>query len=539
MNFTSTQIPYSKTNKFSEIVIDYISNIPLLKPFYSHFPNLEGIEKAIEERNKFPTDRSLLVNHLKNQYNNLEINSKVSSNIDSLESNNTFTICTAHQPNIFTGHLYFIYKIVHAIKLADYLNENFPKQKFVPVFYVGSEDADLEELGEVSVNGKKYEWKTEQSGAVGRMKVDKSLLNIIDSIANQVEVLPFGKEIMQKVRSAYTLDELIERATLKFVNELFGEYGLIILLPDNADLKKSFAPILKNELENKFSADKVTETIKRFPEKYKIQTAGRDINLFYLLDNTRERIEAEGDSFVIANSELKFSKNEMQEELKSHPERFSPNVVLRPVFQEWILPNVAFIGGGGELAYWLELKSVFEESKVPMPVLVLRNSYLILKRKHVERLKKMSFEPEDLFEDTQYLIKDVVLQLTEYSLSLESEIKELKKLYKNIEQKSGMVDSTLINHTNALFQKAEDKLLKLEKKMVRAEKRKHSNQIQQITDLKNEVFPNDNLQERVDNLIPFYALYGKNFIKAIYENALELDSEFTIMQAEEELGIRN
>ncbi|MEO5966670.1 MAG: bacillithiol biosynthesis cysteine-adding enzyme BshC [Ferruginibacter sp.] len=529
MNFTSTQIPYSKTNKFSEIVIDYISNNPLLEPFYSHSPNLIGIGKAIEARKDFTTDRSLLVKHLKEQYKSLNINLKVASNIDSLESDNVFTICTAHQPNIFTGHLYFIYKIVHAIKLADYLNEKFPSQKFVPVFYVGSEDADLEELGEVSINGKNYEWKTDQSGAVGRMKVDKSLLNIIDSIANQIEVLPFGKEIMQMVRSAYTLDELIERSTLKFVNDLFGEYGLVILLTDNSNLKKSFDPILKNELENKFSAEKVTETIKRFPEKYKIQTAGRDINLFYLLDNSRERIEAEGDSFVITNSDLKFTKDEMKQELNSHPERFSPNVVLRPVFQEWILPNVAFIGGGGELAYWLELKGVFDEAKVPMPVLVLRNSYMFLKKKHVERLEKMNFQPSDLFSGTQELINKLVSQLSENSLSLQPEIEELKSLYKKIEEKSGAIDSTLINHTNALLKKSEDKILSLQKKMMKHERRKHDNQVTQLSDLKNEVFPNGNLQERIDNLIPFYALYGSEFIKAVCHNALVLNSEFTIL----------
>ena len=529
MNFTSTQIPYSKTNKFSEIVIDYISNDPLLKPFYPHSADIGGIENAIKCRKKFSTDRKLLVRHLNEQYKDLNINSKVAANIESLGSGNTFTICTAHQPNIFTGHLYFIYKIIHAVKLADYLNEKFHEQKFVPVFYVGSEDADLEELGEVFIGGKKYQWNTDQKGAVGRMKVDKALLNIIDAISHQVEVLPFGKEIMDKVRSAYVQNELIERATLKFVNDLFGEYGLVILLPDNANLKKSFEPVLKSEIDLKISSKKVTETIKRFPEKYKIQTAGREINLFYLLDNSRERIEAEGDDFVIANSNIHFSKDEMDAELKTHPERFSPNVVLRPVFQEWILPNVAFIGGGGELAYWLELKDVFEEANVPMPVLVLRNSYMFLKKKHIERLEKMNFQAMDLFCSKQDLVNKLVLQLSENQLHLDDEIEDLRSLYKKIEEKSAAIDSTLINHTRALLKKSEEKIFNLQKKMMKHERRKHNNQINQLTDLQNEVFPNGILQERIDNLIPFYAHYGGDFIKAVYENALALKSEFMIL----------
>lgn len=530
MNFTSTQIPYSETEKFSQIVLDYISGDAELRPFYKHLPNISGIENAIKERQKFPTNRKLLVEHLNNQYKRVSISPLVKNNIDSLINENVFTVCTAHQPNILTGHLYFIYKIVHAIKLASFLNSKFIEYKFVPVFYVGSEDADIDELGTISIDGKIYKWNTSQTGAVGRMKVDKALVELIDEVSNQVEVLPHGEGIMKIIKGAYKLDEPIERATLKLVNELFGEYGLIILLPDNPDLKRSFSPVIKKELLSQFSNKSVSETLKIFPEKYKVQTHGREINLFYLKDDLRERIEKEGDEYKIAYSELKFSKEEMNSEVQLHPERFSPNVILRPVFQEWILPDVAFIGGGGELAYWFELKSVFEETNVPMPVLILRNSYLFIAKKEVEKILKLNFTNIDIFRDIQSLNNELVSRLSENAIDVDTELQKIKEVYETLTYKAETIDSTLKKHCLALLKWNEDKIISLQKKMLRAEKKKYEIHLRQISDLKNKLFPQGILQERVDNLIYFYSLYGDEFIKSVYENALDLEFEFVIVE---------
>ena len=158
---------------------------------------------------------------------------------------NTFTITAAHQPNIFTGHLYFIYKIIHAIKVADELQKLLPDNNFVPVYYMGSEDADLEELGEVVVDGKKLVWETKQTGAVGRMHIDAAFLKIIKEISGQIGVLKFGEELISKMQRAYSIGKTIEEATFEFVNELFSSFGLFVLLPDVATLKKSFDPIRK------------------------------------------------------------------------------------------------------------------------------------------------------------------------------------------------------------------------------------------------------------------------------------------------------
>ncbi len=297
-------IEYNKTGFFSQLVTDYITADESLKDFYNYPVSIEGIKASIQKRKQFSTDRKLLVGELQKQYASLNVNEKVNTNIQLLLNENTFTICTAHQPNIFTGHLYFIYKILHTIKLAESLKADLPECNFIPVYYMGSEDADLEELGQVNINGEKYVWDTKQTGAVGRMKADKALIKLIGQIEGQLLVYPFGEEIVGLIRSCYKEDVAIEQATFQLVNTLFAEYGLIVLLPDNASLKKSFIPVIEKELDEAFSHKSVAATIISFPEKYKVQATGRELNLFYLKEDERERIVYENSTFKIQHSKL-------------------------------------------------------------------------------------------------------------------------------------------------------------------------------------------------------------------------------------------
>ncbi|MEQ1554115.1 MAG: bacillithiol biosynthesis cysteine-adding enzyme BshC, partial [Ferruginibacter sp.] len=373
--FTNHKISYNQTNSFSKLILDYLDNVTALDNFYNYKPNIKGIKKAVADRKNFPVNRKLLVDTLSNQYATLQISDKLKANIALLSSENTFTVCTAHQPNIFTGHLYFIYKILHAIKLCVELKTAMPENDFVPIYYMGSEDADLAELGEVHIKGYKYKWQTTQTGAVGRMVIDKNFIEIIDSIAGQLAVEKNGTAIVDIVRKTYKEGLTIEKANFHFVHYLFNESGLVVLLPDDKNLKATFAPIITKELEEQFSEKAVVQTVAAFPKNYKVQAGSRAINLFYLKDNKRERIEAVENGFAISNTNINFTKEEIFLELKNNPERFSPNVILRPVFQEIILPNIAFIGGGGEIAYWLELKNVFTETGAFYPPLILRNSF--------------------------------------------------------------------------------------------------------------------------------------------------------------------
>jgi bacillithiol biosynthesis cysteine-adding enzyme BshC len=529
MEQPANYLTYQSTGYFSKIVTDYLSQAASLQPFYAYTPDLAGIQQAITARRKFNTPRKLLVEVLQQQYAGLEISEKTKANIVALATENCFTVTTAHQPNIFTGPLYFIYKILHAVKLAADLQEQLPGNQFVPVYYMGSEDADLEELGNITVGGRKLVWETKQTGAVGRMKVDKALVKLIHEIHGQTGVLPFGNELFALFQKAYTEGKLIQQATLELVNALFADYGLVVIVPDNAKLKSAFHAVVEKELIDGFSHSIVGDTIAKLGEHYKVQAGGREINLFYLTENKRERIELENGRYKVQALDLVFSKEEILQELKAYPERFSANVILRGAFQETILPNIAFIGGGGELAYWLELKNVFAAVQIPYPVLVLRNSFLLMKKEQAERLNKLGFSMTDLFREEQTLLNQLVHRDTEQQLNLDAERASVIAIYDQIKEIAQKIDGSLVDHVSALSTRADKKLAELQKKLLRAERNKFSTQQQQIAKLKQDLFPNNSLQERVDNFSAYYAREGKQWLDMIYKASTAFNEGFGVL----------
>lgn len=526
-------LPYEDTHSFSKIALDYLKGDEKLQPFYRHPVSLAGIEAAMRERQIFPTNRKVLVDELRKQYADFALSELQETYLQKLLNNNCFTITTAHQPNIFTGHLYFVYKILHTIKLANELKNKFPESDFVPVYYMGSEDADLDELGHINLDGEKVEWQTNQTGAVGRMNT-KGLEKIIERLAGEFGYLPFGAAMVALCKHAYTEHANIQQATLYFVNELFKQYGLLVLIPDNVALKRLFNDIVKRELTEQFSHKLVEQTTNAIGEHYKVQAAGRDINMFYLSDDgSRNRIELKDSRFTIHDSQLSFSETEILKELETHPERFSANVILRGVFQEMILPNIAFIGGGGEQAYWLELKEVFKSVGVPYPMLILRNSFLLVEKKATLLKEKLGFQLSDIFKNQQVLLNEFTHKHTSNHLNLSDEKNRVANIYREISTAAHLIDSTLQQHICSLQTQALKKLGALEKKMLRAEKRKFSDAKNQIAAFKKQLYPNNNLQERVDNFMPYFAKYGFELLDILLNNSLGLEQQFGILSISE------
>ena len=531
--FQSQYISYSETGKFTKIILDYVAGANDLKDFYDHEVSIEGIKKSIEERKKFNTNRQLLVEQLQFQYKNVNDNDIVKANINALADSNTFTICTAHQPNIFTGHLYFIYKILHTIKLADDLKKQLPQYNFVPVFFMGSEDADLEELNHIIVDGKKYVWHTKQTGAVGRMKVDDNLLKLIDEIDGRLSVEKYGKEIIDLLKKCFQKNSTIEQSTFLLVHQLFKNYGLIVFLPDNAALKKEMSSVFAEDIFENTSSKIVNKTSEKLSAKYKVQAHPREINLFYLKDGIRNRIVQTKDGFVVHDTELVFTKDNLKDELKNHPERFSPNVILRGLYQEMMLPNIAFIGGGGEIAYWLELKDLFQQYKTPFPLLIVRNSFLIIEKKYHQLIEKLHLLSADLFKGEETLINKIVTNKTKHRLTLDEEKFQMQQAYYSIKKLVKEIDVTLEQHAEALETQSIKKLSAMEKKMLRAEKRKFEDQKKQLSKIFAALFPRGNLQERTENFMLFYSKWGNNLFDILYKYSLTLEQEFCMI---EEIG---
>jgi bacillithiol biosynthesis cysteine-adding enzyme BshC len=528
--FQSLPIPYSETGRFSKIVLDYIEHSRNLANFFEHPVTIEGIHASVLQRKKYPANRELLVEQLNIQYENVHDSDSIKANIEALSRENTFTVCTAHQPNIFTGHLYFVYKILHTIKLADELKKQLPAYNFVPVFFMGSEDDDLQELNFVVVDGTKYEWHTQQTGAVGRMRADDNLLRLIDEIGGRLSVEKFGKDIVELLKECFQKNRTIEQSTFLLVHHLFKSSGLVVFLPDNAVLKSSMLPVFEEDIFKHTSSQIVRRSSEKLLEAYKVQANPREINLFYLKDDIRGRIIRSKDQFIVHGTSIVFTKEALENEMRDHPGRFSPNVILRGLYQEIILPNIAFVGGGAEIAYWLQLKDLFMHYKVPFPVLILRNSFMIIEKKHHRLLEKLKLTSPALFKGQQALLNEIVTRQTSHRLTLDDEKSQMKKVYASIKKAVKEIDSSLVQHTEALEIKDLKKLSALEKKMLRAEKRKFEDQKHQLSKIFSVLFPHGSLQERTENFMLYYAKWGNDFFDIIYDHSLTLEQKFCLIE---------
>lgn len=527
--FEYEYIPYQNTGKFTQIVLDYLSGADKLSAFYDGKPDLSGIKKAIENRKKHPVNRALLVQQLSEQYAGTAGSDVVMRHIKLLSDENTFTICTAHQPNLFTGHLYFIYKIMHVIKLADQLAKDLPGYQFVPVFFMGSEDADLAELNHIILDGKKYTWKTNQQGAVGKMVVDDALLKLLPLIEGRLLAEPFGIELSTILKDAFRKGRTIEQSTFLFVHALFRQFGLVVFLPDNPAFKSVMIPVFRDDLFLHKPAQIVSATSDRLSAHYSAQAFVRDINLFYMKGDLRNRIIKTGDRFVVHETDIAFSEPELRRELEEHPGRFSPNVILRGLFQEQVLPDIAFIGGGGELAYWLQLKDLFEHYQTPYPVLFLRNSFTIIDRKWREMMVKLGLTPEAAFEAEELLLQRIIRNQAATSLSVDEEKQQVSKLYDQLSERAQAIDPTLVDHIAALKAMQLKRLRGVERKFVSAEKKKHAAVRNQLNKLLTALARENGLQERSENFMLFYAKWGHDFLDELYKASPVYDPEFCMM----------
>ncbi|WP_295129389.1 bacillithiol biosynthesis cysteine-adding enzyme BshC [uncultured Chitinophaga sp.] len=521
-------IPYRETGFFSQLVIDFLSEHPSVRPFYQYSPVKPDYEGAIRAKSTQPLDRELLVRALEEQYTALNPEETVKNNIRLLGQSNTFSICTAHQPNIFTGYLYFVYKILQTVKLAADLKQQFPEKNFVPVYYMGSEDADLDELGSIYLDDKKLTWNTGQQGAVGRMNT-KGLEVITEEIVKKLSFAPFGEEVKEILETAYGQHDTIQQATLYLVNRLFGRYGLVVLIPDTPLFKKQIKHILKEELWQQSSHKIVSGTTEEILQHHKVQASPREINLFYLQENSRERIVKDGELWKVLHTPLVFDEQGLKAEIEQHPERFSPNVILRGILQETILPNVAFIGGGGEIAYWIELKALFEHYSVPYPILLLRNSFLWVDKFSSERLQKLNISITEFFQETELLINSYVHKNTNNNLVLKKEYEDIEILFAQLETKAKSIDVTLVASVNAELKRAMKSLGKVEHKFLRAEKKKFEWQTEQIRQLKARLFPSNSLQERRENFLPYYAQFGPAFFDRLLEAMTPVTDQFCVI----------
>ena len=526
-------ISYKETGFFSQTISDYIDDNAELRPFYSYRPDMAGFAKLLADK-KVIADRAILTEVLTEQYSKISdsgfpIADLVAGNIELLKANNTYTVTTGHQLNIFAGPLYFIYKIVTAIKLARDLKAQFPDRNFVPVYWMASEDHDFAEISYTTIGGKKVHWWYEAAGATGRINPD-TMRQAINQYKGALGLAGHAPELAAMVEKAYTGFDKLADATRYLVNALFGQYGLVIIDADDARFKQRFAPIIEQDIVEQNSFKHITATNEDLQKLgVHIQVNPREINFFYLQDKSRERIVFENDAYHVLNTETRFTLAELKQEIAQHPERFSPNVVMRPLYQECILPNIAYIGGGAEVVYWLELKSTFDHYKVDFPVLILRNSGLVVRKESADKIKRMELSTVDLFKSSDTIKNEWVKKHSENTLNLQQEWNELQAVFENIRQRSIKIDATLAPSAKAVEARLKHALDNLEKKLIKAEKRNYQTRLEQIDQVKAELFPKDSLQERNENFGLLYVRWGQQFIDELIKNFDPLDFKFAVL----------
>lgn len=526
----SFPLPYAATHRFSDLVLDHVAGDSFFNGFRDHSPDLEGLKNAAKARGFAPGHRQTLLSVLRRQYEGIDISGPVEANLNRLAEDRALTVTTGHQLCLFTGPLYMPLKILNTIRLARELEKELSRP-VVPVFWMATEDHDRAEIDHAWFGDQRLDWSGAHGGAVGQLT-----LNGIEPIVEQACALlgagPDAEGLRMLLRASYRPERTLATATRHIVHALFGRYGLVCLDGDDRALKQLFVPVMREELLNAIGERTVRYADERLKERYRSQAHPRPINLFHLRPGHRVRIERSGEHFQALQGGPRFTLDEILLDLELRPQDYSPNVLLRPLYQETVLPNIAYIGGGGELAYWMQLKWLFQSVQLPMPVVLLRTSMALLTQKSDALRGKLGLSVEELFLPEHDLMNRVARQSSGVATSLKREHQELDALFKRLAEHAASIDPTLSASAAAAGARAERLVSNFQGKLDRALRRKEADRLRRVQTLLEELFPGGGLQERRLCILPLIATHGMRLLDELLEHLHPLDTRFTLLVEE-------
>ncbi len=531
---------------FSKLFIDYLYDFAKVRQFYaSDFHSMQNILLHLEKARKGSEHRSLLVEVLKEQNASFGCDEKTLTNIESLRDQKTFCVVTGQQVGILGGPLYTLYKGITAVKLARRLGTAYPEYKFVPVFWMEGEDHDFAEANTVTlltrenlptriqylIDGKPLE---KNIGAVGEIILDASLELFLAQIETALPNSEFRSQLMELVGRSYFKKCTFNQAFAHWLSKIFGngeqsgdgDTGLVFISSNDKRIKRVLSPIFLKELQE-FSqtSQLVINQSAQLEKEYHAQIKPKALNLFLFHKEGRYLIEPRDGEFSLKGIRYYPTKDELLRIATETPEMLSPNVVLRTICQDALLPTVAYVAGPSEVAYFAQLKPVYEYYEVPMPMIYPRASATILEQKLQIVLEKYQLKLADFFGSRERLNARVIKILSEI---------QLDELFSNTEQRMGEVlnemkfglnyiDSTLLGSLENAHSKMKAQLLVLKEKAAAAQHRKHEVALRQVDKVMNSVFPNGNFQERELNILHFMNRYGVDFPGRLF-NELRIDT---------------
>lgn len=487
---------------FSATAYRLVYNQESLKELLQAPFEIDAIKKqALIKKNTYPkTHRLTLHEVISEQYYGYSLSSKTQQNIAALKNENTFTITTGHQLNLFTGPLYVIYKILHVINLTETLNLENDGNTYVPVFWMATEDHDFEEINHATVFGKKISWEEKQNGPVGHY--DLNQWEVLQSTLHDLFAKHPDSEI-HSIIDRYDGANFAE-ATKQLVHYLFNEYGLIIIEPNDKKLKKLFTSYLKKEITTKFIEKSVSETFEVMEQlQIKPQANPRPINLFYIEKGVRDRIIPNANGSLEIQALGNLSLDQLNLLIEQSPENFSPNVLMRPLYQETILPNLVYVGGAGEINYWTQLKSSFEHVEQVFPLIQVRLSALLIEPTIQKKWQKLGFSWDELFKPTSDLQKEYIKKNNHELLDFTSLEDLTEQLIAQLNQQILSVDTQLTKFSEAESSKLTKQIDSIKEKLVKHQKTHFEQAMKQIEDIHLKLFGTGSFQERTDNFFSF------------------------------------
>jgi bacillithiol biosynthesis cysteine-adding enzyme BshC len=538
-------VEYKKLPNYPDLFLDYVGDdeerFKKIRNYYNaDFKSYEDILKVIEEKiRSYGTaryfDKSILAEILKKQNRVFGGNELAESNIELLKDENTFAVVTGQQVGLYTGNLYTIFKTITVIKLAAELKARFPEYNFVPVFWLESEDHDLEEANHVHIINKQNELvrigypaeseisqdvTKKNTKPVGCIKFDSSINGINEHLRQSLIDTDFKENLMNRLSSIYCEGNDFKTAFSHMINMLFKQHGLVIMDCSDAEIKKLLIPVFEKELNTSPKlCEEIIGTSAEIEKNYDIQVKPKVINLFFIHNENRLLIEPrENNRYALRNSKRRFERDELMNLLFENPENFSPNVVLRPICQDYLLPTAVYVGGPSEVSYFAQFKPAYEHYDITMPVIYPRASSTILESKISKFMKNFGVEFTEIF-NQKVLVSKVVDKLSE--IKVEEELSkaqdEFNRIFYDIRNMSSKVDKTLVSTVDNVKEKLFNNIEMIRSKLTAALARKSETTTSQIDKVTNNIYPNHTMQERVINVTYFLNKYGDEFIKKLFD----------------------
>ena len=457
-------------------------------------------------------------------------------NIELLKKNNTIAVVTGQQLGLYSGPLYTLYKIFGALKLTDTLNKRYTEYNFVPIFWLEAEDHDFLEINKVRIIDKENNFFTHEYlpedkpadknlGAMGSVIFDDFINNFNENIFSTLTLTEFTKNIQDIVFDTYKSGKTIEESFCLFIRKLLPDSGLIFLNPNSREIKRMLAPVFEKEInEYPKTSEMVVNVSAELEEIYHAQVKARPINLFILHKKGRYLLEPSNKDYSLKGIRQKYTQLEIVEMLNTTPEIFSPNVILRPICQDFILPTFCYIAGPSEIAYFGQYKNVYKQFDVEMPLIYPRPGMTIIESKIQKVLNKYNLRVLDFFIKYDSLTTKVSEEIS--SIKIEDVFLEIDKtmdhLFKGLSERTSSIDKTLLGNLDKSREKISNTIDIFKDKLKEAQKRNNTIALDQLDKTLLNVFPKSNFQEREINIIYFLNKYNLNFIEKLYE---EMDVE--------------